>query len=309
MKKEKIKQRLQDKFKNKFDLSLIQDTTKETKYIDLICPSHGKLKVAFPNILYSKYGCPKCACENAHKKQQKTTEQFIEESKKIWKNTYTYKFTHYQNNNTKVIITCPDHGNFFARPSDFIRGHGCPKCANEKTKIFNSTTKKDSLQNFIEKAKKVHGDEYDYSKVNYINNDTKIKIICPIHGIFEQTPTNHLKGHGCPFCKKSKGENLISNILKELDISFESQYKIDLNSKKLFVDFKINNSHFIEFHGIQHFTYTKHFGDLNRFENQILRDYELRWYCQENNINLLEIPYFWTKEKIKNKILKFLNIC
>lgn len=105
------------------------------------------------------------------------------------------------------------------------------------------------MQNFIEKAKKVHGNKYDYSKVNYINNDTKIKIICPTHGIFEQAPTNHLKGHGCPFCKKSKGENLISNILKELDISFESQYKIDLISKKLFVDFKINNSHFIEFHG------------------------------------------------------------
>lgn len=60
----------------------------------------------------------------------------------------------------------------------------------------------------------------------------------------------HLRGQGCPFCKKSKGENLISTILKELNIPFESQYKINLESKKLFVDFKINDSYFIEFHGV-----------------------------------------------------------
>ena len=67
--------------------------------------------------------------------------------------------------------------------------------------------KKLTTEEFIEKARGVHGDKYDYSKVNYINSKTKIYIICPIHGEFEQTPSNHLhknKPQGCPKCKKNK---------------------------------------------------------------------------------------------------------
>lgn len=57
-----------------------------------------------------------------------------------------------------------------------------------------------TTEQFIEKAKKVHGDKYDYSKVKYINAQTKVCIICPIHGEFWQTPNRHLSGSGCPRC-------------------------------------------------------------------------------------------------------------
>ena len=60
------------------------------------------------------------------------------------------------------------------------------------------------MYNFIEKAKKIHGDKYDYSKVEYINSHTKVCIICPEHGEFWQTPNNHLHGYGCPKCKSDK---------------------------------------------------------------------------------------------------------
>jgi predicted GIY-YIG superfamily endonuclease len=60
--------------------------------------------------------------------------------------------------------------------------------------------KKDTLEDFIIKANEIHGDKYDYSKTNYINRRTKIKIICPIHGEFEQNPGHHLNGSGCPKC-------------------------------------------------------------------------------------------------------------
>ena len=56
---------------------------------------------------------------------------------------------------------------------------------------------------FIENAKKVHGDKYDYSKVQYVDSDTKVCIVCPIHGEFEQFPGNHLRGYGCRSTKTS----------------------------------------------------------------------------------------------------------
>lgn len=64
--------------------------------------------------------------------------------------------------------------------------------------------KKLTTEQFIEKAKKVHGDKYDYTKVSYINAHSKVKITCPTHGIFEQTPNNHLNNQGCPICGKEK---------------------------------------------------------------------------------------------------------
>ena len=55
-------------------------------------------------------------------------------------------------------------------------------------------------EEFIEKARQVHGDKYDYSKVEYKNNKTKICIVCPIHGEFWQRPNDHLNGRGCDKC-------------------------------------------------------------------------------------------------------------
>ena len=60
-----------------------------------------------------------------------------------------------------------------------------------------------TLEQFIEKARKVHGNKYDYSKVEYVNTNTKVCIICPIHGEFWQTPNSHLQGYGCKKCTYS----------------------------------------------------------------------------------------------------------
>lgn len=79
------------------------------------------------------------------------------------------------------------------RPNDLLNGHGCPKCGKPHSKY--------TVQDFIEKARRVHGDKYDYSKVEYIDAGTKVKIICPKCGEFLQTAREHLRGHGCPKCK------------------------------------------------------------------------------------------------------------
>ena len=126
-----------------------------------------------------------------------TKKEFIEKAKNILGDNYEFLKTTYINAHIRTIITCKIHGDFLAYPCNvLLKGCGCPLCAPSKiSKIKTLTT-----DEFIKKAKKIHENKYDYSLTKYVNSKTKIKIICPIHGIFEQTPNNHLKGCGCPKC-------------------------------------------------------------------------------------------------------------
>jgi len=131
-------------------------------------------------------------------------EQFIEKAIKVHGDKYDYSKVDYINSSTKVCIICHEkdnegneHGEFWQRPSEHLRNE-CPKCANLKRARFGRF----SVQQFIDKAKEVHGDKYDYSKVNYINSSTKVCIICPEHGEFWMTPCAHIYSkQGCPKCK------------------------------------------------------------------------------------------------------------
>ena len=125
-----------------------------------------------------------------------TRDEFIVKSNIANNFKYDYEKTIYKNNSTKVIITCPIHGDFLQTPSHHLNGTGCQKCSG-KTKL--------TTEEFIEKANKVHNNKYNYSKTKYINKKTKVIIICPIHGEFEQTPDDHAnKPAGCPKCKIDK---------------------------------------------------------------------------------------------------------
>lgn len=125
-----------------------------------------------------------------------TTEEFIAKAKAVHGDKYDYSQVEYVNNQTKVSIICPMHGVFRQRPLDHLKGHGCSDCGKKK----NIESRKKTLDNFIDEARKVHGDKYDYSKVKYENTSTKVCIICKEHGEFFQTPYTHLNGHGCPKC-------------------------------------------------------------------------------------------------------------
>lgn len=123
--------------------------------------------------------------------QDDKTIQFIEKARKIHGDRYNYSKVKYVNSNTKVCIICPIHGEFWQIPRRHIQGSNCNKCTHHYTR---TTTE------FIQEAKKVHGDKYDYSKTEYIDTNTKVCILCPIHGEFWQLPPNHLKGKGCRKC-------------------------------------------------------------------------------------------------------------
>ena len=132
--------------------------------------------------------------------KKKTNEEFIEEAKKIHGNTYSYDNCNYIGYLKPITITCKIHGDFNIRVDHFLGGSGCLKCAIEKN------SKKRTLTNdeFISKAKEVHGDKYSYDKTVYRGRKEKIIITCPIHGDFEQLAGNHLEGNGCKKCAIEK---------------------------------------------------------------------------------------------------------
>lgn len=124
--------------------------------------------------------------------KRKTTEQFIKEAKQVHGNKYDYSLVEYTNTITPIPIICSEHGVFEQTPKRHIVGSGCPRCSGK-----NKTT-----EIFVENAKQVHGNRYDYSLVEYTRATDKIKIICHEnnHGAFKQKPSDHLSGNGCPKC-------------------------------------------------------------------------------------------------------------
>lgn len=141
-----------------------------------------------------------------------TTENFIKKAKEVHGDKYDYSKVEYCGSRKKVCIICPEHGEFFQEPSAHLRGYKCPKCGN----FDRGRYKRFDKETFIQKAKEVHGEKYDYSKVEYVNSSTKVCIICHEHGEFLQIPMAHLNGEGCPKCKNKNltREELIDKFIK-----------------------------------------------------------------------------------------------
>ena len=102
--------------------------------------------------------------------------EFIAKAIKVHGNKYNYSKVFYENNSTEVSIICPSHSDFWQTPNAHLsKRHGCQSCGGTKLK---------SKDRFIQQANKAHG-SYDYSKVKYINNNTKVIITCFSHGGFQ----------------------------------------------------------------------------------------------------------------------------
>lgn len=126
-----------------------------------------------------------------HGNKKITTEIFIKKAQDIHNNKYSHLKASYKKYHDKLIITCPNHGDFIQSPYLHLRGSGCPLCYGNN----RITTEK-----FIQKAQNIHGNKYSYELSCYINNRIKLIITCPKHGNFQQRPTRHLSGDGCPKC-------------------------------------------------------------------------------------------------------------
>lgn len=235
-----------------------------------------------------------------------TTDQFIERAILKHGDVYSYAKTNYVKANEYVTIICEKHGEFNQMPFYHLDGNGCPKCG--KLKIGNGRRLNNNL--FIEKAKIVHSDKYDYNNVIYKHTDKRVLINCRKHGFFEQTPHHHLSGKGCPICKVSKGEELIRKFLILNQISFEMQKKFDSckNKRTLPFDFYLPNENLlIEFDGKQHFMPIKKFEMKKTFERTVFNDKIKNKFAFDSEINLLRISYRDINKIeiiLKNKLLK-----
>lgn len=197
---------------NKYDYSKVEYINANTK-VTIICPEHGEFEQTPGSHIYGR-GCPKCGKLTTSKKLRSNTDVFIEKAKAIHGNKYDYSKVEYVTQIDEITIICPEHGEFKQRPVLHLQGHGCNECGKEiqaetlrKINELRKITRSRKTQEFIEKARKVHGDFYNYDNVEYINNATKVEIICPKHGSFLQRPSDHLKGHGCIQCKSEKSHD------------------------------------------------------------------------------------------------------
>lgn len=177
---------------NKYDYSKISyGTVHDTVIIG--CPIHGEFEQKL--IYHMREGeCPKCS-----RIVFDGREDFIKEAKKVHGDKYDYKDVEYVNSSTKVNIICPKHGSFTKQPNSHIRGFGCQFCG----KVSKHTT-----ETFIIRANEIHDNKYDYSKVLFKDNKSKVTILCPEHGEFQQTPSCHLDGRGCQLCGNTRTGNI-----------------------------------------------------------------------------------------------------
>jgi hypothetical protein len=184
-----------EKHGNKYDYSKVNYECANEKVI-IICKKHGEFEqLAISHIIGR--GCIKCGRESNVIKRSLTNEMFIEKAIKHHGDKYDYSKVEYLHNLANIIIICKKHGEFQQIPNNHMRGAGCPLCGHNIT-IFSSNE-------FIQKAKEIHGNRYEYSKSIYTKMSDKVIITCQTHGDFQQTPSNHIaRVQGCSKCTNKR---------------------------------------------------------------------------------------------------------
>lgn len=174
------------------------------------CRVHGDFMQS-PNMHLKGQGCPACGDIRTAEAIRSSKDAFIARANEVHHNLYDYSKVEYVGNKVKVEIQCPIHGPFMQRPNDHLSGMRCPTC--------HRSTKK-TTDEFIELAKSVHGNLYDYSKVNYVGNKVPVTIICKKHGEFKKWPNAHVyKKQGCPICSASWISKCETDFLNHVQIS------------------------------------------------------------------------------------------
>ena len=293
---------------DKYDYSKVKKIENNKEKINIICPIHGEFSQRIDKHLQGQ-GCPKCANKYSGSKYgRKTTDEFIKQAIQLHGDKYDYSKVEYIDASTNVCIVCPEHGEFWQTPCRHLRGDGCRKCGI----ISAHNLQRKDTECFINEAKQVHGNKYDYSKVDYISNRTKVCIICPKHGEFWQQPNNHLKGQGCPICNESKLERKTASILESRNILFIREQTFDWlrNKNSLHVDFYLPDYNIaIERQGKQHFKGCNNFGSKHVSADEIYEyarkiDEIKQDLCQKHGIPIEYINY---NDNVEERIIEILE--
>ena len=256
--------------KDLYDYSLVSYVNAAT-LVRIICKKHGE----FSQLPYNHLRGNGCYICNKIDGQILGKNLFVDKAIAIHGCKYDYSKVDYINSKTNVIIGCPIHGDFKQMPNKHLCGHGCPLCAPNH--IMDT-------DEFIRKAKVVHGDFYDYSKVVYVDEHTKVCIIDPEFGEFWQQPNSHLNGRGsyarrallCLETKRTNGtfntsacaERMYSDLCEYFGVNAVlREYRSDLYPFRC--DFYVKRFDlYIELNG--HFTHGGHWFDANNQDDLTL---------------------------------------
>ena len=180
---------------DKYAYSKVNYVNSKTKII-ISCKEHGEFEQT-PSGHLSGRGCNKCGRITAIKNTTKSKEEFINKAIEVHGNTFDYSKVIYINISTNINIICKLHGEFKQTPHKHLQSKvGCPLCVLNNIGKWNNSTS----ECFIVKSIKIHGNKYDYTKVNYKKAIENVIIICKDHGEFKITPNSHLNGSGCSKC-------------------------------------------------------------------------------------------------------------
>jgi hypothetical protein len=307
---------------DKYDYSNIEYIDNQTD-ISIYCKKHKNYFIQKPAMHLSGQGCILCGYENSSQKRKYTKEDFLQMAKEAHTNNLDdYSLIEYVNISTKINIKCNIHGSYPSLPVDHIRGHRCSKCGKDKLSLQFRLT----LEDFIKRSNTIHNNFYDYSEVKYINTEIKVDIKCPQHGIFSQTPHNHLNGAKCPTCK-TKTESKLLEKVKIIYPTIKPQFKSDWCKNKktdrcLPFDFIIEEYKIIiELDGLQHF---KQVSNWQSPEEANKRDIYKMKCANQNGYSIIRLlqedvysdKYDWLSElkinikKIKkDKIIQNIFLC
>ena len=312
---------------DKYDYSKTEYYKAQEK-VTITCPMHGDF-IQKANSHLNGYGCPICglkkrgesiskSLKNRKHKKIRSKEETIDEIKKMYGDKYDFSKFEYKDLKTKVCLICPIHGEFWKTPTNLIYGNqGCPKCAA----LQRNKTKTKTKEDFIKRANEVHFGFYNYDKVLYEKARKCVTITCPIHGDFQQSPDNHLKGCGCPHCQSSTLERSVRHILNDENIEyiqfFSTKWLRIGKWHKQTIDFYLPQYNIgIECQGIQHIKPIGTFGSKKvskeEFFDKVCKlDDRKKELCDKNNLPLIyyaetdeeyRFPLCRNKEELINEI-------
>ena len=275
--------------------------TKGTIY----CPKHNIEFQQSPSKHLSGQGCPKCRYKKSAASNTKTTEEFIDEAKKIWGDRWIYTDAEYKKGQEKISIICPIHGKFWITPNNHIHKsnpQGCPQCGKESS-INNRTM---TFLEFAEVASKIHNNKYKYIESEFTKASDAVGIICPIHGKFYQKGINHtcLK-QGCPKCsnQQSLAEEEIVSFINEIIPNVEIQQRNRKLINPYEIDIVIPSYNFaIEYNGL-----VWHSEKLNKNEYYHLNKTAA---CENKGIRLIHIfedEWLYKRDIVKSKLMEILH--
>lgn len=263
-----------------------------------VCGEHGEFNATPKSHLYSQSGgCSHCRSAIVRQALRPTTDTFTTRARRVHGEQYDYNQVEYVGSRNRVTIVCPKHGAFRMTPARHLQGRGCRKCAFERI----GRERRMTFWEFVERVVEVHGaDTYDYELKDFVNAHSLIPIRCPKHGEFRQSVAAHLRGHGCPRCVQSKGEQRVRESLTALGVPFDEQVRFEecRDRRALPFDFFVpDRGLLIEYDGRQHVANSETWGGDEKLEETKRHDAIKDAFARERGLTLLRIPH-WEYENV-----------